>query len=75
MRQRGRLPGNPSLPVRRHGGGYFAEGPGFYIWDEDPGAVLRGARELQGGFLRAGSGTRPRVARLPERAPRPGQEG
>lgn len=41
-----RLPGIQSVPVRRREGGYCAEGPGFYIWDEDPREVLRVARDL-----------------------------
>lgn len=43
------LPGAASLPLRRRDGGYCAEGPGFYIWDEDPHEVLRVARELAQG--------------------------
>ena len=50
MKRRIRLPGSTSiLPVREHDGGYLAEGPGFYIWDEDPEEVLRVARLLESG--------------------------
>ena len=41
------MSGNPSSErsgrtiVRPHEGGYVAEGPGFYVWDEDPAEVLR----------------------------------
>ena len=34
------------LPIRRQEGGYCIEGPGFYIWDEDPREVCRVARDL-----------------------------
>jgi hypothetical protein len=33
-------------PIRRQEGGYCIEGPGFYIWDEDPQEVRRVARDL-----------------------------
>lgn len=52
MKHRITLPGTCSVPIRRHDGGYVAEGPGFYIWDEDPGEVLRVARELGRGNRR-----------------------
>lgn len=35
--------------VRHCGGGYAAEGPGFYVWDEDPAEVLRAVRDLEKG--------------------------
>lgn len=38
-----------AVAVRRHEGGFVMEGPGFYIWDEDPREVLRVARELERG--------------------------
>jgi hypothetical protein len=44
--------GAGSLPIRRHEGGYVVQGPGFYIWDEDPREVLRAAREIQRGGRR-----------------------
>lgn len=44
-----RITGTTSVPIRQHAGGYAAEGPGFYIWDEDAGEVLRAARELEHG--------------------------
>lgn len=45
-----RLPGAHSVPIRRRDGGYCAEGPGFYVWDEDPLEVLRVARDLARGI-------------------------
>ena len=51
MNLRGKLPGTNVVPLRRHEGGYVAQGPGFYIWDEDPIEVARMAREYrQGNF-------------------------
>jgi hypothetical protein len=35
---------NHPVPIREHHGGFVAEGPGFYIWDEDPTEVMRVAR-------------------------------
>jgi len=35
----------------RRGGGFALEGPGFYLWDEDPREVLRAAAELRAGHL------------------------
>jgi hypothetical protein len=35
---------NQPIPIREHHGGFVAEGPGFYIWDEDPTEVMRVAR-------------------------------
>jgi hypothetical protein len=52
MKHRITLPGTRCVPIRRHEGGYVAEGPGFYIWDEDPSEVLRVAAELERGNLR-----------------------
>jgi len=43
------MPGAHSVPIRRRDGGYCAEGPGFYVWDEDPAEVLRVARDLERG--------------------------
>ena len=37
--------------VRRQGDGWCAEGPGFYVWDEDPREVARVARDLRSGRL------------------------
>lgn len=48
-----RLPGATTIPIRRSGEGYAAEGPGFYIWDEDPQEVFRVARELERGNFSA----------------------
>ena len=44
--------------VRRHEGGYVVQGPGFYIWDEDPREVVRAARELLRGGRRVTPTTR-----------------
>lgn len=49
IRTRDRLSGADAIPIRRHEGGYVAQGPGFYIWDEDPREVIRAARELMRG--------------------------
>jgi hypothetical protein len=38
--------------IRRLGGGYAAEGPGFFVWDEDPGVLLRTVQQLQRGDVR-----------------------
>ena len=35
--------------LRRHENGYCVEGPGFYVWDEDPREVSRLARDLARG--------------------------
>ncbi len=37
----------------RRGGGFALEGPGYYLWDEDPREVLRAAAELHAGQLPA----------------------
>jgi hypothetical protein len=42
------------FPIRRQAGGYCAEGPGFYVWDEDPREVTRLAQQFASG-LRAPS--------------------
>ena len=34
------------LEIRRREYGYCVEGPGFYVWDEDPREVTRAARDL-----------------------------
>jgi hypothetical protein len=36
------------VPVRRQSTGFCAEGPGFYVWDEDPRTVRDTASELGG---------------------------
>lgn len=43
------MPGAYGVPIRRRDGGYCAEGPGFYVWDEDPAEVVRVARDLERG--------------------------
>lgn len=35
--------------TRRQGRGYCTNGPGWFVWDEDPREVARAARELQRG--------------------------
>jgi hypothetical protein len=40
-----------AVAIRRQGTGYAADGPGFYIWDEDMNEVLRMARELERGSV------------------------
>lgn len=63
MKIKTRLPGTTTVPIRKSGGGYAAEGPGFYIWDEDPQEVFRVARDLEGGRTRLGPTTRLLVVR------------
>jgi hypothetical protein len=41
--------GRPAVPIRRREGGYAAEGPGFYLWDEDAREVRRVMREFARG--------------------------
>jgi len=41
------LLGADSVPIRRQEGGFCIEGPGFYIWDEDPREVARVARDVR----------------------------
>ena len=50
-RRRGAVP----MLSRPRGSGFAAEGPGFYVWDEDPNEVIRAVRELQ----RGNQGVRP----------------
>jgi len=38
-----------SIRIQRQGGGWVAEGPGYYVWDENPSEVVRAAQELQRG--------------------------
>jgi hypothetical protein len=65
MKRRLRLTGSATgLPIREHGEGYLAEGPGFYIWDENLDEVIRTARLLErGASRRAASATRVQLAR------------
>jgi hypothetical protein len=37
------------VEIRRRERGYCVEGPGFYVWDEDPREVTRLARDLARG--------------------------
>ena len=48
-RARLRIPGMFTIPIQRDEDGYVAQGPGFYIWDEDPEEVVRVTSELQRG--------------------------
>lgn len=48
-----RIPMSEPVPIRRQAGGYCAEGPGFYVWDEDPREVSRMAREFGAGVRNA----------------------
>jgi hypothetical protein len=48
---RPRIPGMLTIPIQRDEGGYVAQGPGFYVWDEDPNEVVRVTNELQRGNL------------------------
>ena len=52
-----------AVPIRRQGTGYSANGPGFYIWDEDVNEVLRMARELERGSVNLNRTTRFMLAR------------
>ncbi len=47
MHVRGPDPG--SVAIHRREGGWCAEGPGFYVWDEDPREVARVAHDLRRG--------------------------
>ena len=38
--------GDRRVEIRRRENGYCVEGPGFYVWDEDPREVTRVARDL-----------------------------
>jgi len=53
MRRNVRLRGTETTPIRRHEGGFVAEGPGFYIWDEDREVVSRAVREIEQGLENA----------------------
>ena len=46
-----RLPRKTAIAIRRHEGGFVVDGPGYYIWDEDPNEVLRMARALERGGI------------------------
>ena len=37
------------VEIRRRAYGYCVEGPGFYVWDEDPREVTRVGRDLARG--------------------------
>ena len=56
------------IPIRPEGSGYAADGPGFYIWDEDMHEVLRMAREFARGRVTPTSTTRFILVREPSRA-------
>jgi hypothetical protein len=53
-----RWPGRPAVPIRRREGGYAAEGPGFYLWDEDPRELVRVVREFARGNFKVAPTTR-----------------
>jgi hypothetical protein len=48
-----------SVEPRRHENGYCAEGPGFYVWDEDRREVTRIARDLARGVRAPAAGEPP----------------
>ena len=50
MTSKARLLSPDTLPIRAIDGGHLAEGPGFYIWDEDPSEVRRVARSFARGI-------------------------
>lgn len=57
-------PASPTaIPIRRQGSGYAANGPGFYLWDEDVNEVLRMAREFERGSVNLNRTTRFMLAR------------
>jgi len=58
MLLKARLARPTAIPIRRQGTGYAANGPGFYIWDEDVNEVLRMARELERGSVNLNRTTR-----------------
>ncbi|RLA27951.1 MAG: hypothetical protein DRR15_17970 [Gammaproteobacteria bacterium] len=58
-----RLAKPTAVPIQRQGTGYSANGPGFYIWDEDVNEVLRMARELERGSVKLNRTTRFMLAR------------
>ncbi len=63
MRLKARLTRPTAMPIRRQGSGYAANGPGFYLWDEDVNEVLRMARELERGSVKLNRTTRFMLAR------------
>jgi hypothetical protein len=58
-----RLATSAPIALRKHEGGYAAEGPGYFIWDEDPKEVLRARRELARGNFELSPSTRFLVVR------------
>ena len=58
--------------LRRMGSGFALEGPGYYLWDEDPREVLRAAAELEEG--RDDDPPRPVVGLPPTASPGPTAE-
>lgn len=63
MTLKARLARANAIPIRRQGSGYAANGPGFYLWDEDMNEVLRMARELERGNVNLNRTTRFMLAR------------
>ena len=43
---------NGAFALRPRGNGFAAEGPGFYVWDEEPSALQEEAAELWDASLR-----------------------
>ena len=41
------VPPHASPEARPHGAGYAADGPGFYVWDEDAALVTQAGRDLR----------------------------
>ena len=58
-------------PLRRLEQGFALEGPGFYLWDEDPREVLRAAAELRAGGLPSRPPQRMLVVRPEDGDPEP----
>ncbi len=43
------MQGDDEILLQRRGAGFALEGPGYYLWDEDPQVVLCAAADLRGG--------------------------
>ena len=63
MTLKAKLATSTAIPVRRQGSGYAANGPGFFLWDEDVNEVLRMAREFERGSVNVNRTTRFMLAR------------
>ena len=64
---------NGASLIRRRGRGFAAEGPDFYIWDENMNEVLRVVEELRRVNHRMRSRRRMRIVR-PDGWPGPGPD-